>query len=309
MDDYEDLEDYEAIYEVPLAKRAGSIDLSKKYNQYFLTPDGYLPTTETNSALPPGAYIVQWDEHRRNVYFKRNVLTCDNLIQFPNSLSLQIKNEINEFWSKKSDFAKAGLVHKRGFLLYGTPGTGKTATINLVAKDTVEAGGIVLIPRVGINGLISSLSKFREVEPERNVVIVFEDIDKIIKADQKEGELLQLLDGACQVGGVVFLATTNQPEILDPSFVNRPSRFDWIVKIPLPDENARRMYLGSFKILTPEDIDVWVKETEDLTVAHIKELFTSVVMFGHGFKNTLERLREMKVVPKQDGIKRIGINV
>jgi SpoVK/Ycf46/Vps4 family AAA+-type ATPase len=107
------------------------------------------------------------------------------------------------------------------------------------------------------------------------------------------------LDGVNQIDKVVYLATTNYPERLGARIINRPSRFDKRFKIGHPNEESRKMYLehliGRDKINNLKiDIDKWVEDTEDFSLAHIKELFTAVVILGDNYEESVETLSEMR---------------
>lgn len=126
-----------------------------------------------------------------------------------------------------------------------------------------------------------------------------EDIDSILE-NYVESEVLNILDGINMIEKAVFLATTNYPERLGPRIINRPSRFDKRFKINHPQEESRRLYfeyiLGgkegvkSLKI----DLDKWVEDTEDFSIAHLKELFTAVIVLGDDYEEAIEALSTMR---------------
>jgi SpoVK/Ycf46/Vps4 family AAA+-type ATPase len=107
------------------------------------------------------------------------------------------------------------------------------------------------------------------------------------------------LDGINQIEKVVFLATTNYPEKLGPRIINRPSRFDKRFKIGYPNEESRRIYLehliGKDNIDSLNiDLQKWVVDTHEFSLAHLKELFTAVVILGDNYEDSLECLNLMK---------------
>jgi SpoVK/Ycf46/Vps4 family AAA+-type ATPase len=119
---------------------------------------------------------------------------------------------------------------------------------------------------------------------------------------------LNILDGVNEVDRMIFLATTNYPERLGARIVNRPSRFDKRFRIGYPSPEARRLYLEHlFSVSSPEELGIdlsrWVKETEDFTIAHLKELFVAVVILEDNYKQAIETLRSMKekIEDKDDG--------
>jgi Hom_end-associated Hint/ATPase family associated with various cellular activities (AAA)/LAGLIDADG-like domain len=182
--------------------------------------------------------------------------------------------------------------------------SGKTSTVSLTINDMVKAGGIVLL---GDNPSIlsKSLAEFRAIESERPLAVILEDIDTII-ANYGESGVLSILDGEAQVENVVFLATTNYPERLDGRVINRPSRFDRVVKIGMPNDQAREMFLLS-KLgtttakdsKTGETIDL-IKVTDGFSIAHIKEMIISAYCQENPIKEVLERLKKMKHKPSSD---------
>jgi len=177
-------------------------------------------------------------------------------------------------------------------LMYGPPGSGKTSTVQIISKKVIDMGGITIYctePLVNAAGL----ALLRIVEPKRPIVVIIEDIDSVIDRFG-EAELLALLDGQLQVDNVVFLATTNYPENLDKRMTNRPSRFDLIKEIGFPSAEARRVFLQKKnKVLSAEDIHLWVDKTDGFTIAHLKEMIVSVECLGNTFEDALNKIRDM----------------
>ncbi len=99
--------------------------------------------------------------------------------------------------------------------------------------------------------------------------------------------------------GMLQHNTTNYPENLGARIVNRPSRFDKRFQIGHPDAESRKLYfrhiIGEAKILKLNiDLNKWVADTEDFSIAHLKELFTAVVILGDDYDEAVDTLREMK---------------
>jgi len=169
--------------------------------------------------------------------------------------------------------------------------------VEIIAQNIVNDGGVAMYMKEPSFASFA-LDSFREVEPERPMVVMMEDVDSIIH-NFGDAAILNLLDGADQIENVLFIATTNYPEKLDKRIRNRPSRFDIVKLIDMPSAAAREEFLlvkdyhrfgdGNNSL----ELKKWVKETEGFSVAHLKEVIISVEVFGVSFDATLRRLRLM----------------
>ena len=168
---------------------------------------------------------------------------------------------------------------KRGILLYGPPGTGKTLTIMYLAAQMPERTTILLTG--GAMGLIpSSCHLARTLQP---AMLVIEDVDLIAedrsRAPMGAGpllfELLNQMDGLAEDADVIFLLTSNRPEILEPALAARPGRVDEAVELPLPDAECRRRLFelyGQGLDLDVQDFTPFVERTQGVAAAFIKEV-------------------------------------
>lgn len=262
------------------------------------TSDGkrFIPSSKTAKKLTPGVYDIQTSQ-TIGIYFEQIPVLTTGLIRFPETNSDKVVSEIQKFWKKEAIFREYNLTYKRGIILWGPPGSGKSCTIQLIMRDVVDRGGVVLKfthPSLFIEGI----RKFREIQPDTPVVVLMEDIDAILEM-YSESEVLNILDGINQIEKVVFLATTNYPEKLGARIINRPSRFDKRFKIGHPNEESRRLYfeyiIGKEKVKVLKiDLDKWVEDTEEFSIAHMKELFTAVIILGDDYDEAIEALSLMK---------------
>jgi SpoVK/Ycf46/Vps4 family AAA+-type ATPase len=217
----------------------------------------------------------------------------DKLLRFPHAEVDTVLREIEIFWQREAVFQEFNLPYKRGILMYGPPGSGKTSALQLVARDVVDRGGIVLIWDTGL--FTSAYRQIRAVQPETPIVVLMEDLDAILEG-RIESAVLNVLDGAEEMHKVVFVATTNYPEKLGARIINRPSRFDKRIRVGHPDEVGRRMYLESLVEGHPEleiDLDLYIKDTAGMSIAHLKELFVATVLIGVPYLDALKHLRAM----------------
>ncbi len=246
-------------------------------------------TSITMPLLPSGVYEINKDEHDGKSVFIKKTVVHDKLIPLK-GLPKQVIDEIRDFWGKESLFKSLGFLHRRGYLFYGSHGTGKSSLVHEIVDGVLSNQGIVFYcdnPHLFNEGL----SMFRKVEPNRKIVCVFEDIDAIIKR-HGEALILSILDGENQISGVCNLATTNYPELLDKRIVGRPRRFDRVYRIGNLDDEARLAYLKA-KLPKGEDPKIWLKQTQGLSIAQISEIIISVLCLGVPMKQAVEIVTEL----------------
>jgi hypothetical protein len=265
----------------------------------WTTHDGkrFVPSSTTAKVLTPGVYEIQ--QHPNiGIYFEKIPVVTAGLLRFPETNSEKVVAEIQKFWNKEDVFKQYRLTYKRGIILWGPPGSGKSCTIQLIMEDVVARGGVVLrftAPVLFTEGV----RILREIQPTTPIVVLMEDIDSILEM-YNESEVLNILDGVNQVAKAVFLATTNYPERLGARIINRPSRFDKRFKIGHPSAASRRIYF-EYIIGGPEkvaemgiNLDKWVEDTDEFSIAHLKELFTAVTILGDDYDEAIEALSLMK---------------
>jgi len=258
--------------------------------------DTFRPAGVTRESIPPGVYVFDRDDN--GLYAKKIKVITDSLVELPDSSSEKVLAGMAKFWDMEERYRKHGLLYKRGILLFGPPGSGKTATITLLNKYLLDNGGIVIMcdhPKITSMGL----EALRRIEPERRIICIMEDIDEII---EKFGEhdLLALLDGENQVDRIVMLATTNYPDRLGARIVNRPSRFDERILVDMPSPEARKTYLKHI-LGDIEELEKWVADTKGLSIAHLREMTAAVRCLDQDYDVVLDRLKTMKHKIKGDG--------
>lgn len=253
----------------------------------------YVACDETTEALPTGVFTVQYSNNIGHHLRKEDIIV-DGLLDLEDSIASTVLAEVDKFWGKRDHFKKLGFVWKRGFLLYGPPGSGKTSVVQMIIQDFTHRGGVAIFmsdPSV----IVTIVRMLRAVEPDRPIVVIMEDLDDIVK-NYGESQLLALMDGEMQIDNVLFIATTNYPDQLDKRITHRPSRFDAVYKVDMPSETARRSFLTQKYpaiVDRPKDLDEWVKKTAGMSLAHLKELIISVEVFENDVQTTIDRLRTM----------------
>ena len=167
-------------------------------------------------------------------------------------------DEIVDFLAHPKKYESIGAICPKGVLLVGPPGTGKTLMAQAVAGEAdvpffIISGSEFVELFVGL-GASKVRDLFKEAKKKAPCIVFIDEIDAIGKRrdgrglggnDEREQTLNQLLsemDGFDANAGVVILAATNRPEVLDPA-LTRPGRFDRTVRVELPDVRGREAIL------------------------------------------------------------------
>jgi AAA+ superfamily predicted ATPase len=293
-----------------------AVESALGYSQWAVQMDGcYRPTFNTVKLTPAGVYEINQDN---NGYYiqKQKVILSDNIMRLPMEQMNEIMGDLENFWNMKDRFKKYNMVYKRGILLHGPPGNGKSYLMQNLINSIVEKNGVVFsLNGEGAVKLFTEFAQtFRAIEKERPLVVIIEDIDNIVTAGQGLlSALLNVLDGVNQIDNVVYLATTNYPERLQDRLSNRPSRFDRVYEIPHASDAVREYYI-KHKLhesdLAQIDLKKWVKETDGLSLSHIKELIVSVMILGKKFEDTIQHFGEMKKPKSSRGAtKSVGFGI
>lgn len=285
----------EETFVKPSLKNKKKHVLEGKLCQWATNGEVFIPTGKVIPTLPPGVYEIGKDLTAGLVFQKMQVKT-ENLIRFPDSNSDKVVEEIKTFWKRKDLFVKFGLPFKRGIILYGPAGSGKSSTVQLIMSDVIHNMKGIVIYFHSPSLFSQGMRLLRQIQQDTPVVVVMEDLDSIID-DCRESDVLNILDGIDLIENAVFLATTNYPERLGPRVINRPSRFDKRFKIGYPTAEARKVYLKHlFQHIphTEQEIDKWVADTDEFSIAHLKELFIAVKILDDKYGDAVELLTSMK---------------
>jgi len=181
--------------------------------------------------------------------------------------------EIKEFLQEPAKFQAVGAKIPKGVLLYGPPGTGKTLLARAVAGEAGVpfysiSGSDFVEMFVGV-GASRVRDLFEQAKENAPAIVFIDEIDAVGRHrgagmggghDEREQTLNQLLvemDGFDVRGGVILIAATNRPDVLDPALL-RPGRFDRQIAVDAPDLNGRHMILKVHSRGKPmaQDIDL-----------------------------------------------------
>jgi hypothetical protein len=209
-------------------------------------------------------------------------------IILPDGLLKRIEMQTITFGQHSRRLREAGRHLKRGLLLHGPPGTGKTLTIMYLA-GAMRDRTVFLMTGRNLGLVRRTCAMARALEPS---IVVLEDVDLIAEERTRSGngcatpllfELLNEMDGLADDADVLFLLTTNRPDLLEPALSARPGRIDHAIEIPLPDDACRRRLLdlyGKGLTLRISDMGRLVKRTDGASAAFIRELLRRAALFA-----------------------------
>jgi cell division protease FtsH len=220
------------------------------------------------------------------VFLPRPQLTRDQLVLPAKVLEL-VERQVLAIAEQRERLRASGQHVKRGLLLYGPPGNGKTLTVRYIVSKAQDH--TVLVLTGGALGLIRpACALARTLEP---VLVVLEDVDLVAEERGMYGhggnpvlfDLLNQMDGMAEDADVAFLLTTNRADLLEPALAARPGRVDLALELGLPDGEARRRLVelyGRGLDLRIEDWDPVIGRTAGVSAAFIKELMRKAALIA-----------------------------
>jgi cell division protease FtsH len=222
--------------------------------------------------------------------------------------------EIKEFLQNPAKFQAIGAKIPKGVLLYGPPGTGKTLLARAVAGEAGVpfysiSGSDFVEMFVGV-GASRVRDLFEQAKANAPAIVFVDEIDAVGRHrgaglggghDEREQTLNQMLvelDGFDTKGGVIVIAATNRPDILDPALL-RPGRFDRQIMVPQPDLAGRKGILrvhARGKPFAPDvDLDAIARRTAGYTGADLANVINEGALLtarGNGTQITMASMEE-----------------
>jgi len=224
-------------------------------------------------------------EHHGNelvTFLPRPTVTARDVV-LPDGVLESIEQHIIGVADWSAELLSAGQHLKRGLLLHGPPGTGKTHTVRYLTGRLADSTVILLTGR-SIRFIDQAAALARRLQPS---MVVLEDVD-LVATDRDytpDGNpllfsLLDAMDGVGSDADVTFVLTTNRADILETALADRPGRVDLAIEIPRPDAGCRERLLRVYvrDLALDADLDPVVIGTEGVTASFVKEMIRRTVL-------------------------------
>lgn len=193
-----------------------------------------------------------------------------------------VKDDFAFFLQRETWFRRFRLPFRRGYLLYGPPGNGKTSVVRVLASyPSIRAFSLDFSNEELRNDALTEL--FEAASHWAPSLIILEDLERLY-GNEDEGQnrtrvtlqhLLNCLDGLGSKDGTIVVATANHPERLDPAILQRPGRFDRVVPFQTPTAELRREYLSKLTdgLLDYDGVSLAAKMSDGFSFAQIREAY------------------------------------
>jgi hypothetical protein len=209
-----------------------------------------------------------------------------------------VRTDFELFFEREEWFRQHNLPYRRGYLLWGSPGNGKSATIRVMAAHPhIQPYTLDLSDKDQKSHDVFHL--FEKAAENTPALIIIEDLDRAFPMEGKRTQectvgfetLLNCLDGVGSQDGVIVVATANDPTCLDPAILRRPGRFDRVVQFRNPNADLRRQYYQRLSSrLAGEQFETAIQNTEGFSFAQLREAYIL------GAQSAFEHGREITVV-------------
>lgn len=198
-----------------------------------------------------------------------------------------LDRNVIEFVRQRPELKNRGMNLKKGLLLFGPPGTGKTHTVHYLSRALPQTTTLIITSeQVGLLSHYMTLARL--LQPS---LVIIEDADLIGRQREEMGtceevllnKLLNEMDGLRADAEIIFILTTNRPESLEAALTARPGRIDQAIEFPLPDNDGRRrlarLYAGT-QTVADDVLETIVNRTEGTSAAFIKELMRRATQYA-----------------------------
>jgi transitional endoplasmic reticulum ATPase len=241
------------------------------HDEIYVFDDGFWAK---NKELWTAVQDCSWDEVILNQKMK------DNLIA-----------DVQGFFDNRELYKKLAVPWKRGLILHGVPGNGKTISIKaLISELSARADPVPSLYVKSFDACQGQKFSIRSIFTQARVMapclLIFEDLDSLV-TDKTRSYFLNEVDGLESNDGILMIGSTNHLDSLDPAISKRPSRFDRKYHFKLPNEEERTAYCQFWrkKLVDNHLVDfqeelcpLIAKLSDGFSFAYLKELFVIALL-------------------------------
>lgn len=209
----------------------------------------------------------------------------------PQEIKNEVRGLVENFLASQEFYLQNRIPWKRGILLYGKPGNGKTSIIRTI-MSAYPFKPVTIAPGVNDEAVREA---FTYAEDQSPALLYFEDLDSLLEKNVDISSFLNLMDGISAKNGLLVVATANDIKKLKSNITDRPSRFDRKFEIPLPNQEMAYIYLKRWfgNLITTKKCKELAKYAEkyEFSYAYLKELYISSMFeaLAHNRKSPTEK--------------------
>jgi len=217
-------------------------------------------------------------------------------IFLPDDLKKEIRDSVEGFLTNEALYKDHNIPWKRGILLYGEPGCGKSSLIKtIIANNDIKPVTVNTSSQTNDDTISEAFAYAQEQGPS---LLYIEDLDTLLTRSVSVSHFLNLLDGVYTRNGILVMATANDISKLNMAVTDRPSRFDRKIEIPLPTEDMAQKYLKSWfgKFLNVKEYKTISNQTVDMkfSYAYLKELYITSAFHAIAEKRNDPNMKDVK---------------
>jgi hypothetical protein len=260
----------------------------------------YVSTYDANEKglkVSPGFYrLYSSDTGRTPVFNKARIENMDTYIELNNPASV-LGDDILRFLDSEAKYEELKIRHRRGALVYGPPGNGKTLEIINIVKEITQTRDVVaFFVHDGKHINFDALLDYKECAEfkDRPVIFIFEEFTQLVGDGYTSEQVLNFLDGEHSWNNCYVIATTNFPQKIPSNVVGRPGRFDILIDVPNPNREVREVYLKS---LLKGEVPAGLNDAlHDMSIAYIREIVLRSKLTGVSPFEVLDAIKKSKVL-------------
>ncbi|KAK1075244.1 hypothetical protein LTR33_009588 [Friedmanniomyces endolithicus] len=225
-------------------------------------------------------------------------------------------NDVHGFFDNRAVYEEVSVPWKRGIIMHGTLGCGKTISIKALMHSLQDKGVASLYVKSfdACQGLQYSIrSIFAHARVMAPCLLLFEDLDSLV-VDEVRSYFLNEVDGIESNDGICMIGSTNHLERLDPGISKRPSRFDRKYHYKLPGHQERILYCEYWRKklskrsdlgITDEVCEIVANVTDGFSFAYMKELFVQALLAIVGGRDEDEDITDASASAAADSVKAV----